>query len=73
LAYKYYKGRGYKEVLHRLQERRKMLHTIKRRKDNCIGDVLRRNCLLNHVIKGNTEWEMEGLEDEEEEVSSYWS
>jgi hypothetical protein len=27
------------------------LHTIKRRKANWIGYILRRNCLLKHVLK----------------------
>jgi hypothetical protein len=39
------------EVLHRVQEERNILHTIKRRKANCIGHILRRNCLLKHVIE----------------------
>jgi hypothetical protein len=31
--------------------------------------LLRRNCLLTHVIEGNIEG---GREDEEENVNSYW-
>jgi hypothetical protein len=42
------------EVLHRLKERN-ILHTIKRRKANWIGHMLRGNCLLKHVIEGKTE------------------
>jgi hypothetical protein len=38
------------EVLHRVKEERNILHTIKRRKANSIGHILRRNCLLKHVI-----------------------
>jgi oligoribonuclease (3'-5' exoribonuclease) len=38
------------EVLHRVKEERNILHTIKRRKANWIGHMLRRNCLLKHVI-----------------------
>jgi hypothetical protein len=38
------------EVLHRVKERN-ILHTIKRRKANWIGHILRRNCLLKHVIE----------------------
>jgi hypothetical protein len=34
------------EVLHRVKEERNILHTIKRRKANWIGHILRRNCLL---------------------------
>jgi hypothetical protein len=39
-------------VLHTVNEERKILHTIKRRKANWIGHILRRNCLLSHIIKG---------------------
>jgi hypothetical protein len=39
------------EILHRLKEERNILHTIKRRKVNWIGHILRRNCLLKHVIE----------------------
>jgi hypothetical protein len=39
------------EILHRVQEERNILHTIKRRKANWIGHILRRNCLLKHVIE----------------------
>jgi hypothetical protein len=37
-------------------------------KDKWIGHILRRNCLLKHVIEGK----IEGREDEEEDISSYW-
>ena len=40
------------EVLHRVKKRRNIVHTIKRRKANWIGHILRRNCLLQHVIEG---------------------
>jgi hypothetical protein len=40
------------EVLHRVKEERNILHIIKRRKANWIGHILRRNCLLKHVIEG---------------------
>jgi hypothetical protein len=43
------------EVLHRVKEERKILQTIKRRKANWIGHILRRNCLLKHVIEGKLE------------------
>jgi ribosomal 50S subunit-associated protein YjgA (DUF615 family) len=39
-------------VLHRVKEERNILHTIRRRKANWIGHILRRNCLLNHIIEG---------------------
>jgi hypothetical protein len=40
------------EILHRVKEERNILHKIKRRKANWIGHILRRNCLLKHVIEG---------------------
>jgi hypothetical protein len=40
------------EVLHRVNEERNILHTIKRRKVNWIGHVLHTNCLLKHIIDG---------------------
>jgi hypothetical protein len=43
------------EVLHRVKEERNIVHTIKRRRDNWIGHILRRNCLLKHVIAGKIE------------------
>jgi hypothetical protein len=43
------------EVLHRVKEDRNILHTIKRRKADWIGHILRRNCLLKHVIEGKLE------------------
>jgi hypothetical protein len=43
------------EVLHRVKEERNILYTIKRRKANWIGHILRRNCLLKHVIDGKLE------------------
>jgi hypothetical protein len=43
------------EVLHRVKEERNIVHTIKGRKANWIGHILRRNCLLKHVIEGKLE------------------
>jgi len=59
------------EVLHRDTEERYILHTANRRKGNWIGHILRRNCLLKHIIEGNVEGRIDGREDEEEDVSSY--
>jgi hypothetical protein len=47
------------EVLHRVKEERNIVHTIKRRKANWIGHILRRNCLLKHVIEGQLEGRIE--------------
>jgi hypothetical protein len=47
------------EVLHRVKEERNIVHTIKRRKAKWIGHILRRNCLLKHVIEGKLEGRIE--------------
>jgi hypothetical protein len=47
------------EVLNRVKEERNIVHTIKRRKANWIGHILRRNCLLKHVIEGELERRIE--------------
>jgi hypothetical protein len=39
------------EVLHRVKEERNIIHTVKLRKVNWIGDMLRRNCLLSRIIE----------------------
>jgi hypothetical protein len=41
-----------KEVLLRVKKQRNILHEISKRKANWIGHILRRNCLLQHVIEG---------------------
>jgi len=50
------------EVLRRVKEERNILHTIKRRKDNWNGHILRRNCLLKRVIEVKIEARMEVVE-----------
>jgi len=40
------------EVLQGVKEERNIVHKIKRRNAKCIGQILRRNCLLRHVIEG---------------------
>jgi hypothetical protein len=40
------------EVLLRVSEQRNILHEIRKRKANWIGQILRRNCLLKEVIGG---------------------
>jgi hypothetical protein len=40
------------EVLQRVKEEGNILHTVKRRKATWIGNILRRNCRLKHVIEG---------------------
>jgi hypothetical protein len=70
------------EVLHRVKEERNILHTIKRRKANWIGHILRRKCLLKHVIEGKLKGrkEMTGrrgrrrkqILDDLKEETGYW-
>jgi hypothetical protein len=71
------------EVLHRVKEERNILPTIKRRRANWIGHILRRNCLLKRVIGGNIEGKIEvmarrgrmrkQLLDHVKETSTYWN
>jgi hypothetical protein len=46
-------------VLHRVKADRNMIRTMKRRNANWIAHILRKNCLLKHVIEGKTEGRME--------------
>ena len=43
------------EVLQRVKEERNILQTIKRRKAKWIVYILRRNCLIKHIIEGKVE------------------
>ena len=38
-----------------IKEDGEFLHTIKGKKANWIGHILRRNCVLKHVIEGKVE------------------
>ena len=40
------------EVLHRVKGEKSVIHTVKRRKANWIGHILRMNCYLKHVTAG---------------------
>jgi hypothetical protein len=40
------------EILHTVKEEKNVLLTIKRRKVNWTGHILRRSCLLKHVSEG---------------------
>ena len=42
-------------ILRRVKEESNFLHTIKRRKANNIGHILRGNCFLKHVFERKTE------------------
>jgi hypothetical protein len=69
-------------TLCRVKEERNILHTIKRRKANWIGHILRRNCLLKHVIEGKLQGRIETtgrrgrrrkqLLDDLKEKKRYW-
>ena len=48
------------EVLQRIEEQCHILHTIKRRKANGAGHILRKNCLIKHVIEGKRKEEVTG-------------
>jgi hypothetical protein len=71
------------EVLQRVKEDRNIVHTIKRRKANWIGHILRGNCLLKHVIEGTLEGRIEmtrrrgrrrkQLLDDLKEKRRYWT
>ena len=43
------------DILQRVKEKSNILHTIKRKKANWIGHILRRNCLLKHLVEGKIE------------------
>jgi hypothetical protein len=47
------------EVLLRVKEQRNILHEICKRKTNWIGHILRKNCLLQHVIEGKIKGEID--------------
>ena len=43
---------GNEEMLLRVNEQRNILHEIRKRKANWIGQILRRNCLVKQIIEG---------------------
>ena len=47
------------EVLQRIKDERNILQTIIIRKANWIGHILRKNCLIKHVIKGERDVRIE--------------
>jgi hypothetical protein len=66
----------YRDVYHRGTEERYVLHTIKRMKTNRIGHILRRNCLLKHVIKDRTRIRgriRKQLRDDLKDNRKYWN
>jgi hypothetical protein len=47
------------EVLLRVSEQRNILHEIRKWKANWIGHILRRNCLLQQIIEGKIQGQVE--------------
>jgi hypothetical protein len=43
------------EEIHRVKEKRNILHAIKRRMANWVGHILRGKCLLKNVMVGEVE------------------
>jgi hypothetical protein len=56
-------------VCNRAKGERNILHTTKGRKVNWIGHILRRNCLLKHVIEGKTGKDRSDGKDEEDVIN----
>jgi hypothetical protein len=64
-----------------IKEDRNVVRTRKRRKDNWTGHILRRNCLLKHIIEAKMEGVIEvtgrkgrckQLPDDFKEMRGYW-
>jgi hypothetical protein len=55
---------GNEQILQTVKERN-ILQTVKRRKANCNGHILHRNCLLKHTIEGKIEGRREVTEEKE--------
>jgi hypothetical protein len=55
-----------------VKEEKNILQTIKRRKANWIGYILRRKCLLKPVIEGNIEGGVEVMGRRGRRRKKYW-
>jgi len=60
-----------KELLRRVKEKRKVLHTIKRRKTSWICHILSRNCLLKRFIEGKIKVRIKVKGRRGRKISSY--
>jgi hypothetical protein len=60
------------EVLLRVKEQRNILHEMSKRKANCIGHILRRNCLLQQVIEGKIKGGIEVTGRRGRRRRNYW-
>jgi hypothetical protein len=58
------------KVLHKLKEQRNIIHTVKRKKANRIGHILRGNCLIKRIIKREIKGATEVAVSKEEDVNS---
>jgi len=47
------------DLLHRVNQERNILHTIKRRMANWIGHILLKKCPLKHVVESKIEGNLE--------------
>ena len=70
------------EVLHTVKEERNIIRAIKRRKANCIGNILHTNCIWKHIIEGKIERRIEVKEgrrrrckqlDDVKEKKGWWT
>jgi len=61
-----------RKVLLRVTEERDILHAVKQRKANWICHILRRNCLLIHVVEGYEEGRTGEIGRGGRRRSSYW-
>ena len=69
-------------MLQTVKEESNVLQTVNRRKANWIGRILRRTCLLKHVIEGQIETTIDVMErqgrlrkqllDNLKEIRGYW-
>jgi hypothetical protein len=48
-----------KDVLHTVKGERTIIHTMKNRKANWIGHIVRKNCPLKHITEGTIEGRIE--------------
>jgi len=49
-------------LLHGIRKEINNICTIKRRKANCFGHILRRNCLLKHISEGKRDGRIKVME-----------
>jgi hypothetical protein len=61
------------EVLHTVKQKRNFLYAMKRKMANWVDRMLRRNCLLKHVIEGKREGMIEVRMKRGRDLCSYWT